>query len=104
MPFIDFFLRPQTYGSLYFCNHLYEAYHGNEPIIRKLTFVNDHREALLYCHKCSKENIVKYSKFNHCSKEFFEDAKRNLIQHFVTEGESNSAFKNCVLIDYFTIS
>ena len=64
--------------------------------------VNDHREALLYCNYCSKEKNLKYSKSNHCSREFFEDVKKNLIQHFVTESESNSAFENCVLIDYFT--
>ena len=46
MPFIDVFLRPWTYGSLYFCNHLYEAYRGNKCIIQKLIFVDDHREAL----------------------------------------------------------
>lgn len=102
MPFTDVLLRPHTHDSLYFCNYLYGAYRGNKRMIQRLICVDDHTEALLYCDKCSKK-IVKYSKFKHCSREFFKDVKRNLSQHFVTESEPNDAFKNCVLVDYFTV-
>ena len=71
-------------------------------MIRRLTCVDDHRQDLLYCDYCSTEKIMKYSKSKHSSKEFFEDLKKNLIQHFATESQPNGAFKNCVVIDYFT--
>ena len=65
-------------------------------MIQRLTCVNDHRQALLYCDYCSTEKIMKYSKSKHSSKEFFEDLKKKLIQNFVTESQPNGAFKNCV--------
>ena len=64
--------------SVFFCNHLYEAYRGNKSIIRKLIFIDDHREALLYRDKCSEEKIVKYCKFKHCSKESFLKMPRKI--------------------------
>ena len=45
---------------------------------------------------------MKYSKSKYYSRELFEDVKKNLIHHFVTENEPTDVFKNCVLIDYFT--
>ena len=67
----------------YFCEHFHEAFFKKE-LIKQASVIQllPHEEVIAYCIDCKKNIYSVYSEFDSLSDNFFNKAKKNLIQYF----------------------